>query len=393
MSYNRKIFFREFKEKFLGNNALTQELVDACDDFLTFMESDKVVTSEAHRAYMLGTAWHETAHTLRPIRELGGKNYFIKHYWLNVKVRNQLGNKSEYDAWARSGRGFVQVTGLGNDTKLTVALPKFYKELVEDFENKEGKKFDLVKNPEQALNPEIAYAIMSYGMATGLFTGKSMKNYISDNPTISQLEEARRVVNGTDKKAIIAKYAMAFYRILVDCKNVAEDTEPLISQEPVTTEPSSSATETTKSVSTEADGTTVAKEVVEKNEQDVNETAKVVEPEPYNGIGFWATIKRDLAAVFGGNLTLQGLSEYLKSTTDLPQWFIALIPKVILLVVVASVAYLLFRLAHFAIDTYKKNQRLKVEAEAKTNITKKDIEWVKPETEIAPKGFLSRFTG
>ena len=51
-------------------------------------------------AYALGTAWLETNHTLHPIKELGGQNYFFRRYdpqGQNPKIAKMLGNTEPGD--------------------------------------------------------------------------------------------------------------------------------------------------------------------------------------------------------------------------------------------------------------------------------------------------------
>jgi hypothetical protein len=53
---------------------------------------------------------------------------------------------------------------------------------------------------------------MRKGMDEGWFTGKAFKHYLPQhgNATRDQFIAARRIINGTDKAALIADYAMAF---------------------------------------------------------------------------------------------------------------------------------------------------------------------------------------
>jgi len=46
----------------------------------------------------------------------------------------------------------------------------------------------------ESLSPKIAYAIMSYGMRHGSFTGKKPSNYILDK--VCDYKNARRIING-----------------------------------------------------------------------------------------------------------------------------------------------------------------------------------------------------
>jgi len=71
---------------------------------------------------------------------------------------------------------------------------------------------DLVANPEQALDPDIAYTVMSYGLFNGSFTGRKLGTYVKSGTT--DYVNARRVVNGLDKAELIAGYARNFQTVL-----------------------------------------------------------------------------------------------------------------------------------------------------------------------------------
>jgi putative chitinase len=71
---------------------------------------------------------------------------------------------------------------------------------------------DLVNHPELALDPKIAYRIMSDGMRHGSFTGKKLSDYI--HGTTADYYGARRIINGTDRAELIAGYASKLEAIL-----------------------------------------------------------------------------------------------------------------------------------------------------------------------------------
>ena len=56
------------------------------------------------------------------------------------------------------------------------------------------------------------YAIMSYGMRQGSFTGKKLSTYIYSAGC--DYQQARRIINGTDQAAKIAGYAERLELIL-----------------------------------------------------------------------------------------------------------------------------------------------------------------------------------
>lgn len=144
-----------------------------------------------HRAYVLATAWHETGPASSPLhmtprREIWGPTPAQKGY----EGRADLGNSILGDGKRYMGRGFVQLTGRRNYEKAASLTGK-----------------DLVGNPDLALDAQIAAAVMVDGMRRGWFTGKRLTDF--DNYL-----NMRRVVNGTDKAALIADYAGTFEKAL-----------------------------------------------------------------------------------------------------------------------------------------------------------------------------------
>ena len=142
-------------------------------------------------AYMLATAWHETAHTMKPIEEYGkGKG---KRYGSNVDIN---GNRYTGLKHLYYGRGYVQLTWLTN-----------YKNM--------GKVLgvDLVNKPELALDYNTASKIMIYGMLNGSFTGKRLSTYLKKG-TLEEFKQARRIINGMDKATNIAYQAQAFLQAI-----------------------------------------------------------------------------------------------------------------------------------------------------------------------------------
>lgn len=140
------------------------------------------------RAYMLATSYHETAATMTPITEYGGRKYFSKYD--TGKLAKLLGNTPEADGdgFKYRGRGDVQLTGLRNYTIASKVTG-----------------VDLVNNPDLALEPELSGKIMVHGMILGWYTGKKLADYLPGNYVA-----ARFVVNGQDDASLIAGYARNF---------------------------------------------------------------------------------------------------------------------------------------------------------------------------------------
>lgn len=143
------------------------------------------------RAYILATAWHETAFTMQPIVERGGVKYFDQYDPAhNPKKARQLGNTVKGDGYRFRGRGYVQITGRANYHKAGLLCG-----------------VDMVQNPDLALRSDLAAKIIVKGMADGWFTGKELADF-------NNYTEMRKIVNGTDKAATIAKYATKFEKAL-----------------------------------------------------------------------------------------------------------------------------------------------------------------------------------
>jgi putative chitinase len=153
-------------------------------------------------AYALATAYHETAHSLQPIKEMGGTAYFTRMYDIKGNrpdKAKQLGNLTPGDGARYCGRGLVQLTGKANYAAA-------------------GQKLgvDLVNHPELALVPEVAAEIMIHGMAEGWFTHRELPDDLpkSGDATRSQFVASRDIINGKDRADLIAGYAVDFQSAL-----------------------------------------------------------------------------------------------------------------------------------------------------------------------------------
>lgn len=137
-------------------------------------------------AYVLSTAWHETAR-FKYMREIWGPTAAQKRY----EGRADLGNTVAGDGKKFLGRGFVQITGRRNYA---------------DWSRRLG--LDLLKEPQLAEEPAIAARILVEGMMLGTFTGRKLADYVT--PAGADYRNARRIVNGLDRADDIAGYARAF---------------------------------------------------------------------------------------------------------------------------------------------------------------------------------------
>ncbi|WNI34698.1 glycoside hydrolase family 19 protein [Chryseobacterium sp. SG20098] len=178
---NRKKFFDGYRSTLDPNRKLDQSEVNAITVFLDFADASWKMFSVPQWAYIFATTFHETKATFLPVKEA---------FWLSEDWRKR--NLRYYPYY---GRGYVQITWKDN-------YFKFSKSIGEDF----------VKNPDLVMIPKYAFKILIDGFRTGAFTGKKISDYINDKE--KDYEEARRCINGEDRKELIAGYAILFEKIL-----------------------------------------------------------------------------------------------------------------------------------------------------------------------------------
>ncbi|MFN7023977.1 MAG: glycoside hydrolase family 19 protein [Pseudorhizobium sp.] len=198
---NRAALFASLRSRTSGvfGTSLSQGQVTGIEGIID--EALRRRTFKNHLAYMLATTYHETAHTMQPIHERGGRAYFNK-YDAGTPIGKRLGNTVKGDGYLYRGRGLVQITGRSNYAKASKKLG-----------------VDFIKDPDRVLEPKLAIAIMFAGMEEGWFTGKDLLDYIdledeADAEDLREYANARRIINGTDKAAQIGKYAIAFENAL-----------------------------------------------------------------------------------------------------------------------------------------------------------------------------------
>lgn len=194
---NRKTFFDHCRGGVMGPT-LDGDEVSGAEAILDAMAAAPI----SWCAYALATAWHETAHTLQPIREFGGPAYLTRMYDITgqrPELARANGNTAPGDGVRYCGRGYVQLTWRANYRRA-------------------GEKLGLPleANPELAMRKDIAAQIMRRGMEEGWFTGKAFDHFLppSGPAPMRAFTDARRIINGKDKATLIAGYAMAFQAAL-----------------------------------------------------------------------------------------------------------------------------------------------------------------------------------
>ncbi len=180
---DKKLFYAQVRKSF---GKLSASQVEGFEAILDYWQKESG-TDLRHLAYMLATAWHETARTMTALREYGrgkGKKY----------------GKPAANGKIFYGRGLVQLTWDYNYKKMGKLLGH-----------------DLYNNPDLALDLKIAIEIMFEGMLTrksfkGDFTNRALENYF--NKKVSDPVNARKIINGLDKAVLISKHYYKFLSAL-----------------------------------------------------------------------------------------------------------------------------------------------------------------------------------
>jgi predicted chitinase len=149
-------------------------------------------------AYVLATAFHETAGKMRPVRETCAESDVeaIRRLEAAFAAGRLASVKTPYwrvDADGRTwlGRGLVQLTHRRNYAVLS-----------------ELTGIDLLREPARAMEMDVAVAILIEGMRSGSFTGRRLGHYFGQREP--DWTGARRIINGTDRADLVARHARLF---------------------------------------------------------------------------------------------------------------------------------------------------------------------------------------
>ena len=159
-------------------------------------------TGRRELAYVLATAFHETAATMQPVRETLARTDAEAIRRLDTAFASgRLGTvRTRYwrcDGEGKSwlGRGLVQLTHRRNYEVMSAVTG-----------------IDLVADPGRAMDMDVSVAILIEGMRRGSFTGHRLEDYFG--PGREDWAGARRIINGRDRAELVAGHAREFARAL-----------------------------------------------------------------------------------------------------------------------------------------------------------------------------------
>ncbi len=189
-----QLFYKEVKKKkrLFRFRSMKAGSFGGIDDLLEFWNANTQFTDNRWLAYMLATTYHETAGTMRPIREYGkgrGRRYGKPH---------RQTKKTYY------GRGYVQLTWAFNYKNADKQLGHL----------KLPKSKQLYWTPSLAMTYPIARKVLYTGMREGWFaSGHCLPRRFRPNRK-GDWKNARRMINGLDKWNLIKNEALDFLAVI-----------------------------------------------------------------------------------------------------------------------------------------------------------------------------------
>lgn len=220
MDVKRKEFYEGYRKYF--ENKLTQAQVDSYESIFNEFDiyEDNALKAPApynrrdvlrwHLSYILATAYHEVGPTMQPLREGPASRILKGELVSDAEARAHVAWMARVGYVSRNyalpdpetgksyyGRGWPQTTHKGNYLRAGQML---------------GVGDLFVWNPDLLLERTWASKVLVFGMEKGIFTGHNLFRYL--NSTEKDYRGARRIINGTDRAAIIADIATGFEKCI-----------------------------------------------------------------------------------------------------------------------------------------------------------------------------------
>lgn len=206
--FDRRIFFGCVRSAIFGG-VLRQHQVIGMEKLMAGFEKRLPYGDPRWLAYMLATAFHETAATMMPVRETLAKSDDAAIVLLDKAFAEGRLPTVRTPYWRRDtegkswlGRGLVQLTHRRNYAAMSALTG-----------------YDLVDRPQRAMEMDVSVSILIEGMRTGRFTGRQLSDYFEGGKT--DWIGARQIINGNDRAARVAACGRSFHVALVKASRQA----------------------------------------------------------------------------------------------------------------------------------------------------------------------------
>ena len=160
----------------LFRGSVTAQQADGIAEIVKAWTDQNRTKDSRQLAYVLATAYFETARTMVPIREYGA--------YRSTTYLNKANEKNYY------GRGYIQLVWASNYKKVGDAI-----------------KVDLYNNPDLMLEKTISAQALVASMAEGLLTGRKLSDFFAED---ADWIGARKIVNGLNRADLIGSFAQQF---------------------------------------------------------------------------------------------------------------------------------------------------------------------------------------
>lgn len=194
------------------------------DAIIDAWNADPRLTDTRWLAYILATAYHETAFRMHPVREglASSDESAIKI----LSRSNCCKNKTYWRVDPKTGRGYfgrgyVQLTW---DYNYQRADKRF------GVESEEYDAGSYYWEPDNALAPDSSVKITYDGMIYGWFTGHCLLRHFQPNKQ-GDWKDARRIINGLDRATDIGEHAQKFEEIIRQASISDEDLERRLAEQ------------------------------------------------------------------------------------------------------------------------------------------------------------------
>lgn len=219
-------------------------------------------------AYILATEFHETGKAMQAV---------IETQTAKDKVRPSVDTAIARleSSWKKGRLSWVKKPYWRKDADGLSWLGRGGPQVTHKFNYVEAEKqtgIPFTKNPDLMLVNENAVPVMVIMMMKGLFTGKGLKDFFT--PKVTNWEDARRIINGTEKAAIVAGYAKQIHAAILIAMATTEHTADIAAPPPEAPPPPLTQSKITQA----AGGVTIgaAVEVAKNTTEWINQTSTQV---------------------------------------------------------------------------------------------------------------------